>query len=380
MKIFPRKHSQRGIALVIVMVAIIVLGILAAAFAYSMKVESHLAVTANDNQQLIWLGRSGVELARWVLVQEASIPGEPYDSLNQFWAGGSGSMGESNSVLVGIPLTDYPVGNGTVSLKIVDLERYANINTANSQELNQALTIMGVDADDISVVSDSIQDWVQPGDSPRAAGAKSDYYQGLNPPYNCKEAPIDSMSELLLIRGIRDHPEIYYGGSATNMPPSPFQHQLGFGNSPDQPPDYPFGLKDLFTPFSDGRININTADANVLQLLPGVDENVAESILQARAGPDGVDGTEDDLPFRSVNQLVTAGVNPQVAQQIGRFCDVRSSTFKVTVTARIANLSRDFTAILFRHGRDVDIVDFYWDTENQSQNPPQNQTLNSPPG
>ena len=48
---------------------------------------------------------------------------------------------------------------GTVSLKITDLERKANINTANTAELQQALTVMGVDADDISVVSDSIQDW-----------------------------------------------------------------------------------------------------------------------------------------------------------------------------------------------------------------------------
>src|SRR5277367_6196779 len=147
---------------------------------------------------------------------------------------------------------------------------------------------MGVDADTISTVSDSIQDWIDADDSPRIAGAESDYYQGLTPPYNAKNAPIDDMSELLLVKGISEHPEIYWGGSATNHPGASFQQQqqLGFGNSPGQTPDYPFGLADVFTPFSAGRININTADVNTLQTIPGMDANTAATIIQQRAGPD----------------------------------------------------------------------------------------------
>jgi len=33
-------------------------------------------------------------------------------------------------------------------------------------------------------------------------------------------------------------------------------HKLGFGTAPGQTPDYLFGLKDVFTPFSSGKINI----------------------------------------------------------------------------------------------------------------------------
>jgi general secretion pathway protein K len=358
MKIRLRPPSD-GIALLIVMCAIFVLSILAAGLAFSMKVESTLAQRADNNQRLVWLGRSGVELARWVLAQEAGL--QPYDSLNQKWAGGSGSMGETNSVLAGIDLSNYQIGDGTVSVKIIDLERYANINTAGAPEIQQALTLMGVDAGSISVVSDSIQDWVQPGDAPRIAGAKDDYYLGLNPPYNCKEAPVDDLSELLLVKGIWDHPEIYWGGAATNHAGPSFQHHLGFGNA-GETPNYPFGLVDLFTPFSSGKININTADANVLHLLPGMDtdDTAVDSILKFRAGPDGVAGTEDDTPFQNPNQLAAAGVNPAAAAQMSRLCDVRSTTFKVTVTARIGNYARDFHAILFRNGRNVQVVSFYW--------------------
>ena len=76
MKIRLRHHSH-GIALIIALIAILVLSTLAAGFALSMKVETRLAFNANSETQLYWLGRSGVELARWVLAQEAAIPGEP---------------------------------------------------------------------------------------------------------------------------------------------------------------------------------------------------------------------------------------------------------------------------------------------------------------
>ena len=298
----PVRPQSAGIALLIVMCAIFVLSILAAGLAYSMKVESRLAVSTDTNQRLVWLGRSGVELARWVLAQDATT--QPYDSLNEIWAGGTGSMAETNSALTGISLDNYQIGDGTVSIKITDLERFANINTAPAPEIQQALTLMGVDAGSISVISDSIQDWVQPGDAPRIAGAKNDYYQGLSTPYYCKEAPMDDLSELLLVKGIWDHPEIYWGGAATNHPGPSFQHHLGFGNEGENP-NYPFGLVDLFTPFSSGKININTADKNVLQMVlmtPGMDVGTADTasaaILKFRAGPDGMDGDEDDTPFR----------------------------------------------------------------------------------
>jgi general secretion pathway protein K len=357
MKIFNRQKSRDGVALIMAMIAIAVFSMMAAALWFSMKVETRLAQRADNEQQLLWLGRSGVEYARWILSQQASIAGEPYDSLNQIWAGGPGGPAETNSVLAGISLDNYQVGDGTVSIKIIDLERFVNINNANSPELQQALTLMGVDADSISVVSDSIQDWIDSDDDPRIAGAESDYYQTLDPPYNAKNAPIDDLSELLLVKGVT--PEMYYGGSSTNST-APQKPKLGLGNSPDQTPDYPFGLKDIFTPVSDGRININTADTNVLQMIPGVDATTAATIIQQRAGPDGVDGTEDDTPFRGVNQL--AGLVPQQAQNaLSSLCTVRSSTFEVHVTAKIGDSTREFVATLFRNsGTDIQVVGFYW--------------------
>lgn len=355
----PIRHHRDGIALIMAMIAIFVLSALAAGFALSMKVETRLAQNADSEQQLLWLGRSGVELARYVLSQQLTIPNEPYDALNQVWAGGPGGADSTNNALSGLSLDHYPVGEGTVSIKIVDLERKVNINTANAAAIQQALTLMGVDASELSVVSDSILDWVGPAGPPRTAGAESDYYQGLAVPYYAKNAPIDDLSELLLVKGVTQ--EMYWGSNSTNHIPSVFQHKLGFGTSPGQSPDYPFGLVDIFTPISSGRININTAGVNVLQMIPGVDQATAENIIKMRAGPDGVEGTEDDVPYRNVSQLNSAGISPQVASQLGNLCTVRSLTFEVHVTAQIGDYQREYIAVLYRNsGTDVQVVSFYW--------------------
>jgi general secretion pathway protein K len=337
---------------------------LAFAFAFAMKIETRLATNADSEQQMLWLGRAGVETARWVLAQEAAIPNEPYDSLNQIWAGGPGGLGETNSVLSGFSLSDIPVGGGRITLKIVDLERKVNINAAPPSQIQQVLTVMGVSADNISVVSDSIEDWISPENAPRPAGAESDYYQGLIPPYYAKNAPMDDLSELLLVKGVNTDPAIYWGGSSGGHVAA-FQHKLGFGNAPGEAPDYPFGLKDIFTPISAGKININTADANVLQTIPGVDAQVAADIIKRRAGPDGQDGTSDDTPFRSPGEL--AGIDPQInAPALSQLCDVRSRTFEVHISAQIGNYQREYVAILWRNNpNDIRVLGFWWINKEQ---------------
>src|SRR5262245_5676618 len=165
--------AQSGIALIIVMISIFVLTMLAGAFAYSMKVETKLARNANSESELEWLGRSAVECARWELAQYLSMsPPLLYDSLDQPWAGGNSIVGISNS-----PLMDFrheiENKNGSATWTIVDLERRANINTANEGVLQQALMVMGVDAGQMTPVVNSTLDWIDPDDNTRVQGAET---------------------------------------------------------------------------------------------------------------------------------------------------------------------------------------------------------------
>jgi type II secretory pathway component PulK len=348
----PVESSKRGIALIVVMIAVFVLSVLAGAFAYSMKVETKLAMNANNSADLEWLGRSGVEYARWILALQMTIAKEPYDSLNQVWAGGPGSMASSNSPLADVSLKDYQLGGGSFSIKITDLERKVNINTADEAMLQQALTVMGADANDIPTIADSILDWIDADDNTHINGAESDYYQGLTPPYVAKNGPIDDISELLLIKGIRDNPEIYSSEYAD------FQRMDRFGD-PIPPRAYVAHLVDVFTPISTGRININTADSVVLQMIPGVDAGIAEQIIRVRSGPDGAEGTDDDTPFATVGELASVGFPQAASPQLSRYCTTRSSTFEVQVDAQIGGSKQTYYAILGRNNpRDIQILSF----------------------
>lgn len=364
---FVSRPSQHGIALVIVMISVMVLTILAAGFAYAMKVETKLARNANSEAELEWLGRSGVEYARWVLANSLN-PTQPYDSRDQPWATGSGWLGPTNAPIAEVenPIT---LGHGTVSWKITDLESKFNLNAPEPvllQVLPQAFTLIGVSPGEATPIVNSILDWIDPDDQTHPEGAETQYYEGLNPAYEAKNGPLDDISELLLIKGVT--PEIYYGGFMTNFQPNFVNRQRSpFGQTESAAPMIVVGLTNLFTTLSDGKININTASAEVLQVLPGVDPMVAEAIVGGREGVD--DGSGLMGPYRSVSQVNRVPNIPlQLTGQLGQFCDVRSKTFKVDVTATVNGYSRYFSAILGRNTpRDVQVLSFYWSDAPESK-------------
>ena len=356
------RPSEQGIALVIVMISIMVLTILAAGFAYSMKVETKLARNANNEAELEWLGRSGVEYARWVLANSLANPMQPYDSLDQPWATGSGWLGPTNSPIAEVRKTlELGLHHGTATWTITDLERKFNINSPEpilQQVLPQALTLMGVAPGEATPIVNSILDWTDPDDQTHVEGAENSDYEGLTPPYTAKNGPIDDISELLLIKGIT--PDIYYGIAATNYQPSYFSQQRNRFGQANAGPTITVGLTDLFTPLSSGRINLNTTSAEVLQMIPGIDLMIAEAIIGGRSGED--DGSGLMGPYRSVDQVRRIPNVPlELTRQLGQYCDVRSRTFQVQVDAEVGGYKRTFYAILGRNTpRDVQVLSFYW--------------------
>lgn len=347
-----RSANERGIAMIIVMMVILVLGVLAGGFAYSMKVETKLAQNSGFEGDLEWMGRSGVELARYILVETLNVPAEQWDSLNQKWAGGP--MGTNESLLM-VSLENNQLGPGMFSIKITDLDRKVNINLINEVSVpifQQALNAVGADPADIATISDSFLDWVDIDENPHLSGSESsDYIANPNPgfaPYVAKNGPLDDLSELLLIRGVT--PEIYLGTADPSLnrsvaPPMP----LAFLGAPTVAAG-PVGLIDLFTPISSGMLNINTVSAQVLQLIPGFDPSLAQAVITTRAGLDGIDGTEDDMPFRSAGELINVpGMPPSLIQQSTGMFVTRSTIFEVIVDARVGKYRRQYVGVLRRN-------------------------------
>ena len=352
MKIHCQKQEQ-GIALIIVMLVILTLTTLAAGFALTMKVEMRLKAQADYEQQMEWLGRSGMELARFVLTEQDKLPGPKIHNLGQVWAGGPG-LDASNSPVSTVSLKDNELGSGFFSVSITDLERKFNINTVlqNPGVLQEALLVEGVDASASSTIADSVQDWIDLDNDSKQSGAENNYYLSLDPPYYCKNGLVDDITELLLVKGVT--PDIFWGTSSSNNTSVSMYQPRDNSPFPDKPPVYNVGIYDVFTALSGGKLNVNTAPASTLRIIFGGDENIANAVVQQRKGQDGEDGTADDTPFLRPDDFVrnTPGINPGAfdSQRITALCDVRSYTFEVVVDVRVGDYTRQYVGILRRLG------------------------------
>jgi type II secretory pathway component PulK len=360
MKIAPG-NGNRGIALIIVMIVVLVFGALAAGLAYSMRVETKLARNASWDTELEWEGaRSGIDLAKYVLSQPAQ-GGQAYDALNQKWAGGTG---ETNEAMMDLDLSHVEVGHCTFSVTITDCDRKFNINMAvvAPEVMNQAFILMGIDAGEVPHLTAAIQDWIDRDDNVTVGGQDTEksYYESLHPPYSAKNGPIDDLSELLLIKGVTS--PMYFGsGGGAAASRNPTRHMRAQDRNQGDEMTYPLGFRDLFTAISGRFININTADANVLQLIPDVDSNLAQAIITARNGPDGSEGNEDDMPFRSIGELMNVqGMNPQIVQMFSRHFSTRSTTFEVVVDAHIDQAHRIYHALLRRISQNQLATIYMW--------------------
>ena len=98
------------------------------------------------------------------------------------------------------------------------------------------------------------------------------------------------------------------------------------------------GLRDLFTTWGTGRVNINTASPEVLACLPGLKRDGAAAIAAYRAGSDGELDTEDDQSFKSIDDARTeAGIEGGALDALIRYCTVDSGFFTIEGVATLRN-------------------------------------------
>ena len=98
----------------------------------------------------------------------------------------------------------------------------------SSRQLLMALPGMTED------VADAILDWMDTDDQPREYGAEVDYYSALSPPYAAKNGPLETVEELLLVRGVT--PLLLFGADINRngqLDPHEFQQAEQTGASTD---------------------------------------------------------------------------------------------------------------------------------------------------
>jgi len=196
------KRSERGVALLVVLLGLALMTLIVVDFAS----ESGLGFVSAANQaneiRAYYLARSATGAGLALLAQSARMQmmaqqQQPADSLQDPWA---------------VPFPPLNLDGGQVSLSIVDEARKLNINLLltnegqpNQQQLmifERLFTILGVDPR----ILPAILDWLDPDsiESPGGGGGETDFYLRLKPPYQARNSPMPTIGDLKMVRGVTD--------------------------------------------------------------------------------------------------------------------------------------------------------------------------------
>jgi hypothetical protein len=282
--------SKSGAALMLALWALFLLSALV--ISWALEIDSRLTVSgmANRRFEAEALACSGAEVAMHPSVEPSSPNlARKIDNRKSYQVQMTGEGGRLN-------LNWLIAGEDPTRLGI--LRRY--------------LTNKGIDINELDHMIDCLLDWVDPDDLERLNGAeaKDDY----RPPNHL----LTRVEELKEIKGWED-----------------------FTSKP--------GWDDDFTLNSSGPVDLAWASRDVLLALPGMTEGLADRFLQFRRGPDGLDGTNDDAPMETLDDVRAAlGFSPQQFSQLAGLVIYRDAVFRIVSVGRSGDATRVVRMVIRR--------------------------------
>ena len=209
-----RRTTQRGSVLILVLVVIAMLTLGAYSFSEIMVSESEATAMYGRQAETRAFAESGIELAAAVIAApETEEDVSFYHNPNRFRAV---LMRESENARgrgyfsVVAPVETDPAGT-ILRHGLIDESGRLNLNRLLKFELDEDQTreMMMYLPDMTEEVADAILDWIDDDETVRTYGAESDYYTSLEPPYESKNGPLDSIDELLQVAGVTT--DLLYG-------------------------------------------------------------------------------------------------------------------------------------------------------------------------
>jgi len=221
----PVQPERRGIVLLSVLVVLVVLTLAAYQYSEYMMAEyqaadSHMKMT--QTKALAW---SGVNYMAVSLSNSDyfinTLNSNPYDNPQYFQGIPVGTANnpnmQGNFTIVSLLSPDNPLAQNTPyrygvcdessKINLNALLQYDSTGTVGYNMLmSPQLQTLGMTDE----IANSILDWLDPTTTtPRSSGAKDEYYMQLSPPYHVKNGPMDSIEELLLVKGMT--PQLLFG-------------------------------------------------------------------------------------------------------------------------------------------------------------------------
>ena len=119
------------------------------------------------------------------------------------------------------------------------------------------------------------------------------------------------------------------------------------------------GWKEDLTVFSQGQIDLSSADAHILRLLPGVGDVAIDSFLQWRRGADGIDGTKDDPVIQKLEAVQGfLGLNKTQWQALGGLIMLRDNTWQIVSEGWSGKVIRQVTVVVRKGSQNPQILNW----------------------
>ncbi|MBI5417557.1 type II secretion system minor pseudopilin GspK [Candidatus Poribacteria bacterium] len=324
--------TEQGIAIILTLLVTAILSVIVLEFAQATRIELEIAKNYRDNLESYAIARSGVEFAKYALKGDDV----EVDDLNEDWAKDYSKI-----------LSSVMFKNGTLKLTIVDESSKINVNTVVLHQGTSQEKVYDQSVSNLKVLCirnnqedfvNALVDWIDKNDTPTffegetKGGAEENDYQSMTPPYHCKNALLDTIKELFLIKDFTD--ETYRG---TDEKDDSFLKRNG--------------LKDFITVYGNHLININTAPKEVIMALDmNIDETMADNIIKGRK----------ENPYTEIQNLKEIVKEQKLFDRLSKKVSFKSAGyFSIQATGSANNINTKINAVLYRASKDQ-VYMVYW--------------------
>jgi general secretion pathway protein K len=308
--------NQRGIALIVVILMISIIVALTIQLNRDMRAEMYDAVNLSDQTRLRYVAESGVYAANALLLADKNA----FDSLAEDWA---------NTEMLSLKSEQF-FDNASFKLMIEDeagkicINKLVNGNAYNAPVREMLLRLLTgpsfrLEEGAAGEMVDAIKDWID-GDSDTTGRGGED---------KVKNAPLDCIEELLMIRGVSR--ELFYGSERF------------------------YGLSRCLTVFGDGKININTAPKPVLLALTAQMTGAAVEAMD-RYRRDEKNSVADPGWYNGLPEAV--GMNIPAGS-----VTVKSDIFQIRSVGVQGRMTRQITSIVSRDAGRTKVAILAWRVE-----------------
>lgn len=226
-----------------------------------------------------------------------------------------GAIAMHPDVPPGDPVLRKDFGDGrSYSVRITTEGGRIRINSIHDEIIRATVLELfirwGVDASPAAIATDSLADWIDTDSEPSPNGAEKVFYTSLEYPQYPLNRDFTSLEEMLLVRGM------------------------------DQVARINPRWRDYFTLYSDGVIDVNAAPAETLEALFLTTQDSARSFEAARNGNDGIVGTEDDYVYQDENEVKSAlGLSDDDWNRVASWVTLENSLRRIESTGTVGNYS-----------------------------------------